>query len=290
MSDTPYPEVVAPVFTTSKGTPYLTEPGVTTLAISIPDLEGLHHFIAGFDEELGFEDYLSDTQLPPLEQLVKLAGQVCYMSFGPRRTKNSAASRYLENIKSSGHGSVLEHASVSFLLYGIGRHISHELVRHRAGSAFSQVSQRYVSGSVLRFVERPEFRTDNYLHQRFMEHADRAAADYEELVEYLLERQVAGDPKLFGESRTDRRKRVQQTARVELPNFTEAPMVMTANIRAWRHIIEMRASEHAEPEIRELAYRVYVCLREIAPLLFEDYKVIALPDGTYAVDTPYRKV
>jgi thymidylate synthase (FAD) len=95
---------------------------------------------------------------------------------------------------------------------------------------------------------------------------------------------------MSAEARTDRRKKVQQAARSMLPNETETTMVTTGNTRAWRHFIEMRANEHAEVEIRSVAFRIYLCLVAVAPIPFNDYTVVELPDGTYAVDTPYRKV
>jgi flavin-dependent thymidylate synthase len=185
--------------------------------------------------------------------------------------------------------SVLEHSSFSFLLYGISRSVTHELVRHRAGAAFSQVSQRYVSGAVLRFVERPEYADDEELHRLFEERADRAAAEYEAMAEHLLERQEGGASMLSADYKTDARKKVQQTARSLLPNETEAPMVFTGNVRALRHIIEMRADAHAESEIRKLALRIFLCLRTADPILFGDYELGELPDGTYTVSTKNRK-
>ena len=213
----------------------------------------------------------------------------CYMSFGPRRTTNENAAAYIERLTSAGHGSVLEHASFSFLLYGISRSVTHELVRHRAGAGFSQISQRYVSGSVLRFVERPEYGEDEELHRLFEERADMAAAGYEEMAQRLLERQEGGASMLTADFKTDARKKVQQTARSLLPNETEATMVFTGNVRALRHIIEMRADAHAESEIRNLALRLFLCLRTVDPILFGDYELGELPDGTFTVSTKYRK-
>jgi thymidylate synthase (FAD) len=147
-----------------------------------------------------------------------------------------------------------------------------------------------VSGKVLRFVERPEFQNDPPLHQMFVERIDLAAEQYNRVAEMLMERQKAGVEILSAEARTDLRKKVQQAARALLPNETEAPMVVTGNARAWRHVIEMRANEHAETEIRALAFNLYLCLSAADDLLFGDYRIVALPDGTYAVETPYRKV
>ena len=290
-AQSPLPAIDAPVLRTPNGTPYLQEPGVVVLSVPATDLLGMAGFLGGFDPALEFPAYLEDpVALPPAEQLCKAAGQICYASFGPKRTHNEQAEKYLLNIKSSGHGSVLEHASFSLLLYGVSRSLTHELVRHRAGTAVSQLSQRFVSGRVLRFVERPEYKDDPELHALFVQRIDAAATAYERLSEMLLERQKAGGQILTAEARTDLRKKVQQCSRSLLPNETEAPLVFTANARAWRHIIEMRASAHAEIEIRALAFRAYKVLRQVAPLLFGDYEERQLPDGTWAVETPYPKV
>jgi thymidylate synthase (FAD) len=285
-----FPAIHAPVSHTEAGTPYLRAPGVVMLARPRTNVAGLAGFLEGFDPELGFPEYVNDpTPLPDSTQLCKTAGQLCYASFGPRRTKNENAAAYIERLTSAGHGSVLEHASFSFLLYGISRSVTHELVRHRAGAGFSQVSQRYVSGAVLRFVERPEYQGDDALHRLFEERADRAAAEYEKMAERLLEHQEGGNAMLSADYKTDARKKVQQTARSLLPNETEAPMVFTGNVRALRHILEMRADAHAESEIRNLAVRLFLCLREADPILFGDYVLGTLPDGTHTVTTEHRK-
>jgi thymidylate synthase (FAD) len=285
-----FPAVHSPVYRTGTGTPYLKAPGVVMLARPQTNVAGLAGFLEGFDPELRFPEYLDDpTRLPDSSQLCKTAGQTCYMSFGPRRTKNENAAAYIERLTSAGHGSVLEHASFSFLLYGISRSVTHELVRHRAGVGFSQISQRYVSGAVLRFVERPEYQEDEELHRLFEERANRAASEYGEMADLLLDRQGGGNSMLSADYKTDARKKVQQTARSLLPNETEAPMVFTGNVRALRHIIEMRADAHAESEIRNLALRLYLCAVTADPILFGDYKIGELPDGTYTVTTEHRK-
>jgi thymidylate synthase (FAD) len=143
---------------------------------------------------------------------------------------------------------------------------------------------------MLRFVERPEYRSDEQLHAQFVQRIDRAASEYNSLANRLLEMQQAGSAILSAEERTDLRKKVQQCARSVLPNETEAPIVVTANARAWRHFIEMRADAHAEIEIRELAVRIFLCLQRTDPVLFDDYTIEQLSDGTYTVKTPFKKV
>ena len=119
---------------------------------------------------------------------------------------------------------------------------------------------------------------------------DRARDEYALLTEKLVAMQQEGSTILSASARTDLRKKVQQTARSVLPNETEAPIVVTGNVRAWRHVIEMRASTHAETEIRSLAMRIFLCLAVCEPLLFSDYALEELPDGTLAVKTTYTKI
>jgi thymidylate synthase (FAD) len=286
-----FPAIDSETFHTDAGTPYLQHAGVAMLSKPDVNAGGLRPFLEGFAPELGFPRYLDDpTPLPPASRLSKIAGQTCYASFGPKRTYNADAAKYFANQRAGGHGSVLEHATFSFLCYGISRSNTHEIVRHRAGTAYSQLSQRFVSGKVLRFVERPEYRNHPSLHKRFEERIDRAARDYEEIAAELMTLQEEGDAQLDAGRKTDRRKRVQQTARSVLPNEAETILVMSANVRAWRHIIEMRTDEHAESEIRDLFFRIFLCLRAAEPILFDDYVIESFADGTYGARTGWRKV
>ncbi|MEK7497499.1 MAG: FAD-dependent thymidylate synthase, partial [Patescibacteria group bacterium] len=114
---------------------------------------------------------------------------------------------------------------------------------------------------------------------------------YEDTAEYLYKKQKEGSSQILSaESKTDLRKKVQQAARSVLPNETETIMVMTGNIRAWRHIISMRASEHGEVEIRQAMFSVFQILKQVAPTMFQDFEVVDLSDGTQVVRTDYPKV
>jgi thymidylate synthase (FAD) len=278
-------------FETKTGLVYLREPGVAVVSVPNVNLTGMQGFLDGFPPELGFSDYLKDpTPLLPSESLCKTAGQLCYLSFGPNRTVNELANQYFQNVKESGHGSVLEHANVSVLMWGISRSMTHELVRHRAGFGFSQVSQRYVGGRTLRFVERPEYADDEFLHGLFEDRIERTQREYEGITDYLLQKQKDGSEILSAERKTDLRKKVRQAARSILPNETEAPILVTGNLRAWRHFLNMRGSEHAEVEIRRVAFETYRCLYQVAPVLFGDFEVTQFSDGTHGLKTPFPKV
>ena len=75
-----------------------------------------------------------------------------------------------------------------------------------------------------------------------------------------------------------------------LPNATETKIFVTGNGRAWRHFVEMRASEHAEVEIRKVAVQILRLLKEEAPSVFGDYEIATLADGSEVANTPHRKV
>jgi thymidylate synthase (FAD) len=212
---------------------------------------------------------------------------MCYLSLGPKRTWNADADAYFENIRKQAHGSILEHANISLAFWGIPRSLTHELVRHRAGFAYSQVSQRYVDGTRLRFVMRPEFIGHPELEQHFVSWVDDVVVEYDKRAELLLK--VMG-PTLAKLTPTERRKAVNQAARSCLPNETEAPIVVTGNVRAWRHYLNMRGSQAAEPEIRALAVRVLVCLYQISPMLFQDFSIQKDDTGRIFLHTAYPKV
>ncbi|MHC4063765.1 MAG: FAD-dependent thymidylate synthase [Planctomycetota bacterium] len=216
------------------------------------------------------------------EKLAEIAGRVCYMSFAKPRPGGSAA--YLERILESAHGSVLEHAVFNFIITGVSRSFTHELVRHRAGFGYSQLSQRYVDESVADFVEPACIADDPELHQVWLAAVEECQAAYVKLVAGLMHR-FADQP-----DKTLRRKLARQAARCVLPNATETKIFVTANARALRHFVELRASEHAETEIRTVAALMLERLQAAAPHIFGDYDLVKLPDGTSAVHTNHRKV
>jgi len=223
----------------------------------------------------------TDTEVAA-EHLAEIAGRVCYMSFSrPRPGGNKV---YLDHIKEVGHGSVLEHAVWNFIFTGVSRSLTHELVRHRAGTGFSQLSQRYVDESVAEYVEPDCIASDPALHSLWLDAVAHSHQAYIKLVEGLTNK-FKDEP-----DKTLRRKLARQAARSVLPNATETKIFYTANARALRHFIEMRASRHAETEIRQLAAQVLQIMQREAPHLFSDYQLVPLGDGTFEATTPHRKV
>jgi thymidylate synthase (FAD) len=216
------------------------------------------------------------------ERLSEFAGRLCYMS--QKNPASRPTREYLENIKKQGHGSVLEHANYSLLLEGVSRSLTHELVRHRAGFAYSQLSQRYVDESEANFVMPPAIIGDEALESRWREQMERAQQSYVALVESLMQRYAWVGDKIH------RRKMAREAARGVLPNSTETKIVVTGNARAWRTMLELRTSEGAELEIRRCAVEILRVLQGEAPGFFSDFEIYQATDRCDAARISYHKV
>ncbi|MCG3128685.1 MAG: Flavin-dependent thymidylate synthase [Phycisphaerae bacterium] len=251
------------------------EPCIYLVSRQTLDGDEVQRFLAEHDLK-----WSTDTEVGA-EELCEMAGRVCYMSFGLGRKTNE---EYLGNIIGVKHGSVLEHAVWNFLITGVSRSFTHELVRHRAGWAYSQLSQRYVDESTADYVEPDCIADDPELHAVWLESIRQSHETYCRLVEGLA-RKFSPEP-----SATLRRKLARQAARSVLPNATETKIFVTANARALRHFVELRANEHADVEIRAVAVRMLRLLREEAPNIFGDYEIVSLADGTEIARTPHTKV
>ena len=250
------------------------DPKVYLVGRQTTDDETLARFMA--DEEVTWQ---TDTEVGA-ERLAEVAGRVCYMSYGKGRKTNAD---FIGHLIEVGHGSVLEHGVWSFVITGVSRSFTHELIRHRHFS-YSQLSQRYVDESDSDYVEPDVIASNPQLHKVWSEAVNAARSAYVQL--------VAGLENSFTEvtEKTLRRKLARQAARSVLPNATETKIFFTGNARALRHFIELRGSEHAEVEIRKVAVKVLEIMRKEAPNMFSDYTLEALPDGTHATRTTHPKV
>lgn len=251
------------------------EPRVYLVGRQDVDRAGIDRFL----EQYGMT-WETDTEVGG-EQLAEAGGRLCYLSFGKGRKTNA---EYIGNIIQQKHGSVLEHAVWNFIIAGVSRSFTHELIRHRAGFGYSQLSQRYVDESMANYIEPEIIAEDEHLHSVWLRSVEQSHQAYLDLVEGLM-------AKLSDmEDKTHRRKLARQAARSVLPNATETMIFVTANARALRHFIELRGSEWAETEIRGVALQMLRLMREEAPNLFADYDIVRLEDGTEVARTAYEKV
>lgn len=229
------------------------------------------------------EDVPWSTDADGGQALAEFAGRACYQSWSKPNPATATNAGYLAHILEVGHLSVLEHGSVTFYFTGVSRSFTHELIRHRHLS-YSQLSQRYVPERNAAMVEPRVIAEDPELHKKFVEATEASVRAYTELLEGLETRFADV------EHATLRRKQARQAARAVLPNATETRIVVTGNYRAWRHFIAMRATEHADVEIRELAVECLRQLQRVAGNAFADFVISALPDGTEVAASPYAEL
>lgn len=222
---------------------------VKLIAQSVVDYELL--------DELGFApapgQWASDA-----DHLAEFAGRNCYLSFDRPNPKTAVNADYLGHILEIGHESVLEHSSATFYIEA-SRSVLVELERHRHLS-FSVVSQRYVDASTLGYHVPPVIRDWVQGETALAEVFSQSVATYEYLVKQLQEQNLP-------------RKQAREAARAVLPGMMNTPMVASGNLRAWRYVISLRNSPHADAEIREVAKAVLTELKQIAPATFQDMEV-----------------
>ncbi|MFB6392592.1 FAD-dependent thymidylate synthase [Polymorphospora lycopeni] len=262
------------------------------------------------------EDVAWSTDAEGGQALAEFAGRACYQSWSKPNPATATNAGYLAHILEVGHLSVLEHGSVTFYFTGVSRSFTHELIRHRHFS-YSQLSQRYVPERDAAMVEPRVIAEDPELHKKFVEATEASVRAYTELLEGLEQKvaaQAANSPHkpysyLPGPAegrercreceqvwpcpqaptKTAMKKAARQAARAVLPNATETRIVVTGNYRAWRHFIGMRATEHADVEIRELAVECLRQLQRVAPNVFTDFVVTRLPDGSEVATSPHTE-
>ena len=193
---------------------------------------------------------------------MEFAGRACYQSWSKPNPRTATNASYLRHIIDVGHFSVLEHASVSFYITGISRSCTHELIRHRHFS-YSQLSQRYVPGARLAGGGAAGHRGRSGVAGDAPRRRRRQPCRPTPSCWPSWRRKFADEP-----NAVLRRKQARQAARAVLPNATETRIVVTGNYRAWRHFIAMRASEHADVEIRRLAIACLRQLVDLAPAVF----------------------
>lgn len=243
-----------------------TTPSVFLIARPSLDFEGL----TGYLRDVDGESWLAmrterDEQPNPGELLVEFAGRACYRSWEPGLNPNVTRIRtdqreYLANILRSAHGSVLEHANYTFALRNVSRVLTHELVRHRAGSAFSQESLRYVRLTDIGFRVPPSLEPMR----------DRVLSIVEQLEEF--QREAAKELGIEDDGVPFHvKKEVTSALRRLAPIGLSTDIIWTANLRTLRHVIEMRTAPGAEEELRLLFNKIAEIMLAQAPGIFQDF-------------------
>lgn len=186
---------------------------------------------------------------PNAEKLIETAGRTSYLSFN-KQGENTEKNFILMLIK-RGHYSALEHAYATFRISDVSRAFTHQLVRHRLCS-FTQQSQRYVDESNFNYIEPESIRNSPAAHRIFTRFMEEAKTVYSELQKLEVK---------------------NEDARFLLPNAVESQIVVTTNLREWRHIVELRGSPNAQWEIREVAIEILKILKKHASTVFVDFEI-----------------
>jgi len=186
---------------------------------------------------------------PDAEKLIETAGRTSYLSFG--KQGKDTEKTFIKMLIKRGHLSVLEHAYATFRISGVSRAFTHQLVRHRLCS-FIQQSQRYVDESNFNFIEPQSIKNNPEAHSIFTESVDNARKTYMKLQKLGIK---------------------NEDARFVLPNATESQIVITANLREWRHIVELRGEPDAQWEIRSAAIEILKILKKYVPTVFGDFEI-----------------
>lgn len=259
-----------------------TTPSIYLVARPAVDPDAMREYLDDVGGAAWLERRLHESEgsVKDAELLVEFGGRVCYRSWEPGLNANVTRVRkeqdeYLGNLLRSLHGSVLEHANYSFVFRNASRVFTHELVRHRAGSAFSQESLRYVRLTNIGFRVPPALEP---IREQVLN-----------LVEQLEDFQLAAADSL-GLDDDDVpftvKKEVTSALRRLAPIGLSTDILWTANVRTLRHVIEMRTSTGAEEELRIVFDKVGQMMCEEAPNLFQDFR--RLDDGSWVPE--HRKV
>lgn len=216
--------------------------------------------------------WLRAEEVSSAEEIVEVCGRICYMSFSNDQQKiRYPNSEYIKNLITKGHESVLEHVSWTFIIDGISRSLSHQLVRHRIGFSYSQLSQQYHEDTYPDFVEPRGIGKYPDLLTAWRAAVQSSADAYRSVLKALKDTEDTSDP--------ETRREVRSAARSLLPNATATTIAVTVNCRALRHFFATRGEIIGDPEMRSLAVKIFRIVSREAPSLFSDFDVADIADG-----------
>lgn len=242
--------------------------------------EGLQAYF----DHIGVPNWKTDAH-SDAERLSEVMGRLCYRSFEPGLNPNVTRVRtgnapYLGNIIEVGHGSVLEHSTMNFIFSDVSRVVTHELVRHRTGTAISQESLRFVRLDTLSVYTPVCIRES----EKGMEILVRTMEMLEQVQKEFAEAYDIANEKNF-----DVKKKYTSAFRRAAPIGLATTIGWSCNPRTLRFVLEKRTDPHAEEEIRFLFGKVYYVVKDRYPNFFADYEV-EMVDGLPWLKTRYPKV
>lgn len=250
---------------------YIESPRIYIIARPSLDMHGVQDFLA--DENVVWRRTPGAKEA---EEIVELGGRICYMSFGAAQSLRTTA-EYLRNLVEMGHESVLEHAVWTVMITGVSRSFSHQLVRHRAGFSFSQLSQQYHDETDAKFVLPEALKNNAQAGEIWTAVMVRSKEAYTRILAGVEDTFMTTDPTV---SPKERRRALRSIARSVLPNATETKVMVTANARALRHFLRVRGGIVGDPEMRRVAAALLQRMALEAPAIFDDFTIESCLDGS----------
>lgn len=241
-----------------------TQPEIFHIGSPIIDREGLNAFL----HAVGAPDWSTNAPSSQ-EEIIEIFGRLCYKSFAIGLNPNISRIRegndvYIGNILNSAHGSVTSHGMESYIIWNATRVFTHELVRHKAGTEFSQESLRYVRLEEIKFWF-PQCFKDHPNYDRIQAGSDRVLRILEEWQQELAEILDIDAIKSF-----DTKKIYTSAMRRWAPIGLSTAIGLSINQRAARWVIQMRTNRHSEEEIRLIFGMIYKDLKQRYPNLYQD--------------------
>jgi thymidylate synthase (FAD) len=263
----------------------------------------------------------NDTRGGNGDDIAEFGGRQCYRAW----TSGRSPEEYHANVKGMGHGSVYEHSSIVFQITGVSRALTHELIRHRVGTAYSQESQRYVDAKDMNFVVPPLLvnaiahgldyapaELSDFDPRKLLELCNRKLGedtlDALDLFRFTCQRAIDGyrdmqpmlqrlaqrveRETLKGDEKaaTSAKKRANEAARSLLPNASETRLLFTINLRQMHHVLTLRGAEGADLEIRRMVVALLDNSRSYAPHFFRDVRLVLGDDGIEALRSEVTKL
>ncbi len=198
---------------------------------------------------------------PDPEKTVAMSARLCYSAIGAaqleEKISDEQAAKLVRKLVSMGHFSTLEHVTFTFAIEGVSRVLTHQLVRHRIAS-YSQQSQRYVKEHNFETIMPPSIAARPEAKEKFKKLMLEIQNIYNEFTDMGI---------------------LAEDARYILPNAAETKIVCTFNVRSLMNFFSLRCCTRAQWEIRQLAEKMLVECKKVAPILFENAGPTCVTEG-----------
>lgn len=216
------------------------------------------------------------THTPEPEKIIAAAAKLCYSSSDIhdllKGLDEEEVKKFIDKLAGLGHESPFEHISFTFGIEGVSRSLTHQLVRHRIGSSYSQKSQRYVTEGAFDYIIPPDIENSTDAKEIYIKAMEDQQKAYDDLTAILFNKHYSmfmAEGKSEKKAKSMAEKKAIEDARYVLPNACETKIIVTMNARALFNFFHHRCCNRAQWEIQDLATKILMLVREVAPTVFK---------------------